>query len=361
MDRPASLDGPCASDALRQGVSLPVESDHGGLHRGLQRPRWARRHSRRDVPHRGFDPRRSRSAVRWVLEGPSIYAGSAIGDAVERRFPTLLREEHAKVLLIADAAAGIAAIFKAPLTGIMFAVEVPYQDDLARHALIPAIFSAATSYLVFVALIGTAPLFPVRSAALSYPDLLASVGVGGRLRPGGAGLRRAIPSSGGVGQSYTVRGSAIRRWLGAARSRAHLDQAVQHTARARARLRRVGRDLARGSFGWSARCAADPEDDRDIYDGGIERGGRAVLPIGVDGLNDRIVVRAVHAGAAFPVRRRRVAAFIGAVYNVLLAGVTFLAETTGAPGHIIPGLLAAAIAYLVSGRRSLSEHQRARG
>jgi len=56
-----------------------------------------------------------------------------------------------------------------------------------------------------------------------------------------------------------------------------------------------------------------------------------------------------------------VAAFIGAAYNVPLAGVTFVAETTGAPGYIIPGLLAAAIAYLVSGRRSLSDHQRVRG
>jgi chloride channel protein, CIC family len=55
-----------------------------------------------------------------------------------------------------------------------------------------------------------------------------------------------------------------------------------------------------------------------------------------------------------------IASFLGSAYNVPLAGVTFVAETTGAPGYIIPGLLAAAVAYLVGGRRSLSEHQRGR-
>jgi CBS domain-containing protein len=44
---------------------------------------------------------------------------------------------------------------------------------------------------------------------------------------------------------------------------------------------------------------------------------------------------------------------------VPLAGVAFVAETTGAPGYVIPGLLAAALAYLVSGRMSLSQRQRA--
>jgi Voltage gated chloride channel len=38
-----------------------------------------------------------------------------------------------------------------------------------------------------------------------------------------------------------------------------------------------------------------------------------------------------------------IASFLGSAYNVTLAGVTFVAETTGAPGYIIPGLLAAAV------------------
>jgi CIC family chloride channel protein len=113
------------------------------------------------------------------LEGPSIYSGAAIGGWAERRFGRFLAEgETARTILIAGAAAGISAIFKAPVTGIVFALEVPYRDDLARHALIPAIFSSAASYLVFVALIGTRPLFPIAAVPLSIGDLLTSLLIG---------------------------------------------------------------------------------------------------------------------------------------------------------------------------------------
>ena len=68
------------------------------------------------------------------LEGPSIYLGALIGEHAERRFHALIHEpEIRRVLLVAGAAAGISAIFKAPVTGIIFALEVPYQDDLARR------------------------------------------------------------------------------------------------------------------------------------------------------------------------------------------------------------------------------------
>ena len=65
------------------------------------------------------------------------------------------------MLLVAGAAAGVAAIFKAPATGAVFALEVPYQDDFARHMLLPALVGAATGYLTFVAFHGTDPLFPI--------------------------------------------------------------------------------------------------------------------------------------------------------------------------------------------------------
>ena len=35
--------------------------------------------------------------------------------------------------------AGVAAIFKAPLTGLVFALEVPYQEDFARRMLLPGL------------------------------------------------------------------------------------------------------------------------------------------------------------------------------------------------------------------------------
>src|SRR5207253_7389621 len=83
------------------------------------------------------------------------------------------------LLLVAGAAAGIAAIFKAPATGAVFALEVPYQDDLARRMLLPALVAAATGYLALVAVNGTAPLFPIQGTPpLSFVDLAAAVALG---------------------------------------------------------------------------------------------------------------------------------------------------------------------------------------
>ncbi len=62
------------------------------------------------------------------------------------------------MLLVCGAAAGVAAIFKAPATGVVFALEVPYRQDLARRMLLPAMFAAAGSYVVFAAINGTTPV-----------------------------------------------------------------------------------------------------------------------------------------------------------------------------------------------------------
>ena len=53
-----------------------------------------------------------------------------------------------------------------------------------------------------------------------------------------------------------------------------------------------------------------------------------------------------------------VAAFLGAGYRVPLAAVMFVAETTGRPGFVVPGLLAAVAATLVMGRASVTTYQR---
>src|SRR5437764_7923995 len=95
-------------------------------------------------------------------EGPSIYLGAGIGSALQARFSRLFSRSDVKLLLVAGAAAGVAAIFKAPATGLVFALEVPYQEDFARRMLLPAGIAAAAAYVTFVSFAGTAPLFPVK-------------------------------------------------------------------------------------------------------------------------------------------------------------------------------------------------------
>jgi H+/Cl- antiporter ClcA len=52
-----------------------------------------------------------------------------------------------------------------------------------------------------------------------------------------------------------------------------------------------------------------------------------------------------------------VAAFLGAGYRVPLAAVMFVAESTGRPGFVVPGLLAAVVGELLMARSSVSPYQ----
>jgi CIC family chloride channel protein len=52
-----------------------------------------------------------------------------------------------------------------------------------------------------------------------------------------------------------------------------------------------------------------------------------------------------------------IAAFLGAGYRVPLAAVMFVAETTGRPGFIVPGLIAAVVAELAMGTTSVTAYQ----
>ena len=78
-------------------------------------------------------------------------------------------------MLISRAAAGMAAVFRAPLTGLIFALEMPYRDDLAHEALLPSLIASVVSYATLVALLGSEPLFGfVGSTRFSERDLFWS-------------------------------------------------------------------------------------------------------------------------------------------------------------------------------------------
>ncbi len=95
-----------------------------------------------------------------ALEGPSIYGGAAIGSWVwtkVQRFRFDRRDR--RIMLICGAAAGMSAVFRAPLTGIVFALEMPYRDDLAHEALLPSLIASVVSYVTLGAFLGSTPLF----------------------------------------------------------------------------------------------------------------------------------------------------------------------------------------------------------
>ncbi|HVU44609.1 MAG TPA: chloride channel protein, partial [Terracidiphilus sp.] len=89
-----------------------------------------------------------------ALEGPSIYGGGAIGSWLWLRLRRIggtkprseglfnLDARDRRIMLICGAAAGMSAVFRAPLTGIVFSLEMPYKDDLAHEALLPSLIAS---------------------------------------------------------------------------------------------------------------------------------------------------------------------------------------------------------------------------
>jgi CIC family chloride channel protein len=294
-------------------------------------------------------------------EGPSIYLGAAVGSALQHRFSRFFSRDDAKVLLVAGAAAGVAAIFKAPATGLVFALEVPYQEDFARRMLIPAGIAAATSYVVFVALVGTTPLFAVSgSPPFDLRDLGGAALLGVLCGVGARAFTRALVEA----KHLAARLSAPVRVLTAGAVLAGLALGGNLA---------FGRPLTLGAGYDNLVWAFDPK--RAVALVLLLFVLRAVATVatvaggGVGGLFIPLVIEGALLGRAigglfrtsvtgsnfFPLIG--VAAFLGAGYRVPLAAVMFAAEATGRPGFIVPGLIAAMVAQLFMGRASASPYQ----
>ncbi len=85
-------------------------------------------------------------------EGPVAQIGAGIGSAFGRLIHMGARAR--RTLMVAGAAAGLGAIFRAPLGGALTAVEVLYKEDLETDALTPAILASVTSYTVYCSIEG---------------------------------------------------------------------------------------------------------------------------------------------------------------------------------------------------------------
>src|SRR5579884_2420123 len=115
-----------------------------------------------------------------ALEGPSIYGGGALGSWLWAKLRRVgLEPRDRRIMLISGAAAGMAAVFRAPLTGLVFALEMPYKDDLAHEALLPSLIASVVAYATLVAFVGPEPLFGfVGEAHFAAIDLVWSAVLG---------------------------------------------------------------------------------------------------------------------------------------------------------------------------------------
>lgn len=293
------------------------------------------------------------------FEGPAVYIGAALGAGLQRLFTRFFSRVDGKVLMVCGAAAGVAAIFKAPATGLVFALEVPYRQDLARRMLLPAMFASASSYVVYAAINGTAPLFPIAGAPpFDLRDLggAALIGLlcGAGARVFSAGLALAKRKTSGIPARWRVPAAG----------------ALIAAVFALGRLL-TGQSLVIGSGYEAIHWALEPDHAIAVTLGlFVLRAAATALAVvggGAGGLFVPLVVQGAVLGSAFSAAVGApdtslfpllgVAAFLGAGYRVPLAAVVFVAESTGRPGFVVPGLIAAASSQLLMGRASVSSHQ----
>jgi CIC family chloride channel protein len=291
------------------------------------------------------------------FEGPSIYLGAAVGSGLQARLGRFFTSDDAKVLLVAGAAAGVSAIFKAPATGLVFALEVPFKNDFAGRMLLPAGIASAVSYIVFVAFEGTAPLFAVNGTPpFDLLDLAGAVLVGVLCGVSARCFAVAIDRT----RKVTARAHPLIRAVVAGAGLAGL---------AALSFELFGQGLTLGAGYDNLQWALDPQRGLDLVlalltmrtaatvltAGGGGAGG-LLLPLVVEGaLVGGIFHTAASGSNLFPLVG--VSAFLGAGYRTPLAGVVFAAETSGRPGFIVPGLIAAVVAQLFMGRATVAPDQ----
>jgi CIC family chloride channel protein len=293
------------------------------------------------------------------FEGPSIYMGSVIGAYLERRFQRFFSREDAKLLMVAGAAAGVSAIFKTPATGALFALEVPYQRDVAARALLPTLVASAVSYLTFVAVWGTTPILAGHgSPAFDLPDLLGALAVGVLAGLGARAFSRLVRA----GKHLEPRLRPWQRMLvggGGMAALVGLSTVL------------FSDTLLLGPGYRAIEWATDPQHGfalvaallllRALATSLTVTGGGAgglFIPLVVLGaLLGRLVgdVAAADTASLFPLIGA--AAFLGAGYRTPIAAVMFVAESTGRPGFVVPALVATVFAQLVMGTQSVTAYQ----
>lgn len=132
------------------------------------------------------------------LESPIVVTGSAIGANIARFFR--LGHKYRTLFIGCGTAAGVSAIFNAPIGGILFALEV-IIPHFSTEIFIPVLISAATGSMFSQIFMGSEVLFHIDQVATFYPREIPYVVILGIL-------------SGLVSLYYTRVGLWVQRALG---------------------------------------------------------------------------------------------------------------------------------------------------
>jgi chloride channel protein, CIC family len=303
-----------------------------------------------------------------ALEGPSIYGGGAIGSWLWSRFRRLrLTERDRRIMLICGAAAGMSAVFRAPLTGIVFALEMPYRDDLAHEALVPSLIASVISFVTLSSFLGAAPLFDFAgSTAFARRDLYWSALLG--LVIGLIAMTFVITFR--RARTFFVKWSCphwlklgIGGLLTAVCGLLFLYLYPGDLVPLGPNYEAVGQIL--GNYHSSGQLIIFSVLKLAATLFTLASGGVSAMfvPLFLTGgsLGTAFAQSVVHTSNLGLYAAVGMASFLSAGYKTPLAAVVFVAEATGGHAFIIPALIGAAVAYAASGDASASSEQRLHG
>ncbi|HVZ19509.1 MAG TPA: chloride channel protein [Vicinamibacterales bacterium] len=303
-----------------------------------------------------------------ALEGPSIYGGGALGSWLwshlrhVRRFK--LEPRDRRIMLISGAAAGMAAVFRAPLTGLVFALEMPYKDDLAHEALLPSLIASVVAYITLASFLGAQPIFDFLSGTtFSGRDLfwcaLLGIGCGLIAMTFCITFRRMRGFVVGLQVPHWVKmaaGGALTGVCGLIFLAIFGGQLVPIGANYEA----VPDILLHAHSSAYLLSFAVLKLAATLFTLGVGGVSAMFVPLFLTGgiLGVSFAQSVVHSPMVDLYAAVGMAAFIAGCYKTPLTAVVFVAEATGGHAYIIPSLIGAAIAYGVSGEASVSGDQR---
>ena len=300
-----------------------------------------------------------------ALEGPSIYGGGAIGSWLWAKLRWLnLQPRDRRIMLISGAAAGMSAVFRAPMTGLVFALEMPYKDDLAHEALLPSLIASVVSYVTLAFFLGATPLFNFASkTSFTGRDLLWCALLGLLI-----GL---------IAMAFTITFRRARVFM--------VNWNIPHWLKLTLGGFLTGvcglafATLFHGpliplgpNYEAVGEILGKHHSSLELIVFGILKLAATLFSLASGGVSAMFVplfLTGGSLGTAFAQSIVRtpslelyaavgMASFIAAGYKTPLAAVVFVAEATGGHAFIVPSLIGAAVAYAVSGEASASGDQR---
>jgi chloride channel protein, CIC family len=302
-----------------------------------------------------------------ALEGPSIYAGGAIGSWLWTKLTRLgLDAGDRRIMLISGAAAGMGAVFRAPLTGLIFAIEVPYKDDLAHEALLPSLLASVVAYATLASIVGATPIFGfVGSTRFAAADLIGSALLG--LLCGVIAMVFAITFQ--HARRFAVNlpiphpvKLLIGGFLTAVCGIIFVEIYGGPLIPLGPNYEAVGQILKQPHGSGQLAIFAGLKLAATLFSLGSGGVSAMFVPLFLVGgaIGKAFAQTIIHAPHFDLYAAVGMACFIAAGYKTPLAAVVFVAETTGGHSYLIPSLIGVAIAYAVSGEASVSADQRVR-